>query len=940
MFFENAEVLNNYDLIVVGNGLDAVIAAGSAAKSGKTVALVTESELLLSEISESLLGFVNQKSPLYELLLELGASPIKVGDEHHIPSGMGSKIALKYLCENNVNLFLKASPVALLTNANLVCGIVIATKFGAFELRGSFVADFSSRKFYNTTQQAGGYTYAFQMEGVDLSGFNTPQEVECDIEDAKNITIHSDSRSEKTCIITFKTDKKSAAELVEDALLVAKRLIENHSAFSFGGILKYSLRPNFITPSFSTPQKNLLKFCSGDFLSSDDYYNAVCFANNLVNSFTEKAKPLAPEHLVTTYGEFDLAPLYTGDELDSYLGARLLKINLPTENMPCKSAELFIAGLGTGGSAAMKAALKSNASAIGAEALPVPAGTRGQGMVSAFWHGYTNGFARENFMQIKDFSKLRLGKSAPHYTAEIAYDILTAKSATVFYESLVFAALKDSDKTIGVILSTPDGPIKVLANKFIDATGDADLARLAGVEYTKNGDYRDGVTQGYSVWGDEAVGTAFPDSLYKGDEDSISTESYSEFLRGIYIAHLKQSDLGFSALLTVRESRKIKGKYCLNMKDIFRGTVFDDTISVSLCKYDAHGMGSSPAYYTDFFNAMKSKAYPDILTRIPLRALLPEKDSSIMVISKSISATRDAACLIRMNSDIQNTGFAAGMVAAAAAKGNIDFEKAYISDIKNELIKMQNLPDYYKREESITADELIQRIKNNDILAMAIASVHPEYLENFEKECEDSESLAAVCLSLGSSVCFEQMSQSFEAYIADYDKKKIGAEKIKSHAILLSRVAKGDEDKTQRLLPLLAKAIETMDAGGDYINKSLGIYQNSKVSNRLVPNFRAIMALCIAAETLADKSLAKPLISLSKKKNIDLCYGDEIHSVQLYLRIMSAAARCGDSAARTELEKYLNSNRLFFREFAKSELYALSLANSEVVPTEITEFWI
>ena len=44
--------------------------------------------------------------------------------------------------------------------------------------------------------------------------------------------------------------------------------------------------------------------------------------------------------------------------------------------------------------------------------------------------------------------------------------------------------------------------------------------------------------------------------------------------------------------------------------------------------------------------------------------------------------------------------------------------------------------------------------------------------------------------------------------------------------------------------------------------------------------------------------------------------------------------------AAQELEKYLNSNRLFFREFAKSELDALSLANSEVVPTEITEFWI
>ena len=184
------------------------------------------------------------------------------------------------------------------------------------------------------------------------------------------------------------------------------------------------------------------------------------------------------------------------------------------------------------------------------------------------------------------------------------------------------------------------------------------------------------------------------------------------------------------------------------------------------------------------------------------------------------------------------------------------------------------------------------------------------------------------------------MLKAFEKQIADYNDKKVGAEELKSSAVLLSRVAKGEQSKREAFLPLLAQAIEIMDAGGEHKNCELGIYQNSKVSNRIVPNFRVIMGLVIAAETLADKSLAKPLINLSRKKNIDLCYGDEIHSVQLYLRIMAAAARCGDRGAKQELKKYLSSERFFFREFAKSELEALSLAKSDTFPTEIGELWI
>jgi hypothetical protein len=560
-------------------------------------------------------------------------------------------------------------------------------------------------------------------------------------------------------------------------------------------------------------------------------------------------------------------------------------------------------------------------------------------MVSAFWHGYVGGFVKENFYNIADFSKSSLGKGTPMYIAEMAYDIKMASKATVFYETLVFGTVKDEKTIVGAVLATPDGLVKVTANKFIDATGDADLAMLSGAEYMPNGDPRDRVTQGFSVWGDENKGTEFQQSLYKSDEDSISTERYSEFMRGIYAAHLKQSDLGFSALLTVRESRRIKGKYTLNMKDILRGTTFDDTVSVSLCKYDAHGMGSSLSYYTALFEDLHVKTTPDILTRIPLRALLPQKVNGLMVISKAISATRDAGCLIRMNPDIQNTGYAAGLIAANAAKGNLDFEKAYTADLQKSLEEKNVLPDYYNKKADISAKTLVEKIKADDLFAVAVASVCPEHLFAFEQYLNEHKNLALVCLALGSHKVFDNALKEFEKYLLEYKKNKTSTDEIKSYAILLSRIAKGDEAKKQKFVPLLVEAIELMVAGGPHINPNISVYQNSKVSNRIIPNFRVIMALSIAAETLAEKNLAAPLIALSKKENIHPSYGDEIHSVQLYLRIIAAAARCGDATSVDELKKALSSERLFFREFAKSELEALKLAQNGVLPLETGELW-
>ena len=934
MFYKGSEKLKKYDLLVLGNSLAAVISAAKSRKAGESVALITESELLLSDFSESMIGILQKESTVFPELGKIGIIPEKREENFIIPQGAASKSALEYLLKAGVHIYLKASPIGILKNKDDVCGIAIATKFGAYTIFASSIADFCDREYLNKpTKALREYIFSFQMSAVDECFEN------CEIPTIKNaydIKITKDIYDSSTYSILFKSKLESGrncfGELYLLAVDICQYLIENEPAFKNAYMFKYALRPISTEMKEETIARNFIRFHLGDIRYSESLRSVIEKASSL--PFVDAL----PESLETSYGSFPLAPLFTGRELDDFLGAELKEIKIPLDNIPTESCDLFIAGLGAGGISALKGALKSKIKIAVAEAMPTPGGTRTHGMVSAFWHGYQGGFADANKKAFMKSSDSRIGKKAPMRIKEALYDFESAKGCNIFYSTFLFGAIKTNGNTSGALLASEEGIVKIEAKKFIDATGDADLATLSGAEYMRNGDDRDFVPQCYSIWGLDKSGTEFQNSLHKGDDDSLSTERYSEYLRGIFETQLKNSDYGFSPLMTVRESRRLKGRYVISMEDILKRRCFEDTIGVSLCLYDAHGMGTSPAYYTSIFGGIKGKGTKEVLSKIPLRALLPKEDDGLMVISKAISATRDAGCLIRMNPDIQNVGYAAGMVAGNAAKQDIDFQSAYSKEIREILEKEEVLPDFYNKAPDFSAESFIEKILENDKRAMAEASAHKEFLPEFLADFEGQTPLAMVLVAMGCHDGFDCLLEFMKESLALYKKGEASALGLSSAAVLLSRLAAENASEREKLLPILREAIEVIDAGGEYIRPELGLYQLSKVTNRTIPNFRMILALAIAAETIPDPSLVSPLLKLSKKQNIRLEDGDEMHSVQLYLRLISAAARCTSEEAKQELKKYLDSEKLFFREFAKAELSALTTDNPTPVP--VAPFWI
>jgi hypothetical protein len=77
---------------------------------------------------------------------------------------------------------------------------------------------------------------------------------------------------------------------------------------------------------------------------------------------------------------------------------------------------------------------------------------------------------------------------------------------------------------------------------------------------------------------------------------------------------------------------------------------------------------------------------------VPLRSLLPSGLDGILTTGLGASAHRDAMPVIRMQSCLQNQGYAVGYLAALAAKENKTVRKVDFKKVQRHLVGIGNLP--------------------------------------------------------------------------------------------------------------------------------------------------------------------------------------------------------------------------------------------------------
>ena len=138
----------------------------------------------------------------------------------------------------------------------------------------------------------------------------------------------------------------------------------------------------------------------------------------------------------------------------------------------------------------------------------------------------------------------------------------------------------------------------------------------------------------------------------------------------------------------VRESRRLRGIYTLNLNDILERKVFSDCIAVATYNIDPWDPDGNPLHRGE---NVKTPYY-----QIPYRALLSEKAENLIVAGRCISATHVANSSCRVMAIAGATGHAAG--AAAALTQNTVFD-VDVQKLRALLKRQGMFVDFFDAEE-------------------------------------------------------------------------------------------------------------------------------------------------------------------------------------------------------------------------------------------------
>jgi hypothetical protein len=139
-------------------------------------------------------------------------------------------------------------------------------------------------------------------------------------------------------------------------------------------------------------------------------------------------------------------------------------------------------------------------------------------------------------------------------------------------------------------------------------------------------------------------------------------------------------------LIDTRERRRVVGDFVMSPLDILNHRTYPDTIAIARSNFDSHGFTIHPLFL------LRPPDRKEVLVSVPYRCLLPKGLDGILVTGLGASAHRDAMPVIRMQADIQNQGYAAGMAAAMAAKAGKSVRDIDIRALQKHLVEKGNLP--------------------------------------------------------------------------------------------------------------------------------------------------------------------------------------------------------------------------------------------------------
>ena len=359
--------------------------------------------------------------------------------------------------------------------------------------------------------------------------------------------------------------------------------------------------------------------------------------------------------------------------------------------------DVVVIGGGTSGGPAGIGAARQGAKTLVVEYLDELGGIGTAGLISRYHHGQRIGFTAE-----VDEGVDKMGGAdhkgqgwIPRVKAEWWRRSLREAGADVWFGCLGCGAVVENHRVTGAVVSTPEGRGAILAEVVIDATGNSDIAAVAGAE-TVFIDASDIAVQGAGLPRRD-LGAGYTNSDYLLVDDSDMVDRWRAFL-----AARREGTYDTGKLIDTRERRRIVGDYVLSILDQASGRTFPDTVVFSESNYDSHGYPVHP--YFALLDTPPGQRPPGGTPYTPYRCLLPKGIDGLLVIGLGASAHRDAMALIRMQADLQNQGYAAGVAAGMAVENGVPPREIDGKALQQRLVEVGNLPEeVLKHEDSFPA---------------------------------------------------------------------------------------------------------------------------------------------------------------------------------------------------------------------------------------------
>ncbi len=419
------------------------------------------------------------------------------------------------------------------------------------------------------------------------------------------------------------------------------------------------------------------------------------------------------------------------------------KIGFELNTLPrARRYDVLVAGGGTAGAPAAIAGAREAAKVLCVEGTAQLGGVGTVGKISRYWYGNRTGFSAEIDRGVAGMGPnpeypADSGQWNPEWKQQYFLNSAARGGVELWFNSFAVGALRRGNQVTGAVIATPGGTFVVEAGAVVDATGNADVAAAAGAE-TRFSDDDEPALQG------TGMSRAVPGVHYANCDYTFTVDSDAADLTRTFVAGREKyaAEFDLAQLAGTRERRRIVGEFTLKPEDFLLHRTYSDTLVAAHSNFDTHGFTTHPLFW------LFPPGEEPFDARVPFRCLLPKTLDGILVTGLGISVHRDAMPVVRMEADVQNQGFAAGLIAAMTARHNRTVRGIRIRELQRMLISVGILPrETLEENDGIHPERAVAEFRRPALIFHDPAAALPKLREEFADA--PGPDLAALLAALG-----------------------------------------------------------------------------------------------------------------------------------------------------------------------------------------------